>query len=101
MTTRERWIVYPLLFLTLGLALRDKVIPPMQTRSFAVTSREVYTNTLRCGEIKADRAEFRSMAADKVTWKEADIEAATVRIGVRLSEEAPSNGCPGETDSQE
>ena len=24
MSTRERWIVYPLLFLTLGIALRDK-----------------------------------------------------------------------------
>ncbi len=28
MTNRERWIVYPLLFLTLGLVMRDKVAPP-------------------------------------------------------------------------
>jgi hypothetical protein len=28
MTTRERWMVYPLLFLTLGITLRDKVLPP-------------------------------------------------------------------------
>jgi hypothetical protein len=28
MTTRERWMVYPLLFLTLGITLRDKVAPP-------------------------------------------------------------------------
>jgi hypothetical protein len=28
MTNRERWIVYPLLFLTLGLGMRDKVAPP-------------------------------------------------------------------------
>ncbi|MBN1909052.1 MAG: hypothetical protein JW818_04875 [Pirellulales bacterium] len=28
MPTRERWIVYPLLFLTLGMVLRDKVAPP-------------------------------------------------------------------------
>lgn len=28
MTTRERWIVYPLLFLTLGIGIRDKVAPP-------------------------------------------------------------------------
>ena len=28
MTIRERWIVYPLLFLTLGLGMRDKVAPP-------------------------------------------------------------------------
>jgi len=29
MSERERWIVYPLLFLTLGIALRDKVIQPI------------------------------------------------------------------------
>ena len=28
MTNRERWIVYPLLFLTLGLGIRDQVAPP-------------------------------------------------------------------------
>ena len=28
MSTRERWIVYPLLFMTLGIALRDKIMPP-------------------------------------------------------------------------
>ncbi len=28
MTNRERWIVYPLLFLTLGIGIRDKVAPP-------------------------------------------------------------------------
>ncbi len=28
MTTRERWIVYPLLFLALGVSLRDKFVPP-------------------------------------------------------------------------
>jgi len=28
MTERERWTVYPLLFLALGLALKDKLVPP-------------------------------------------------------------------------
>ena len=28
MSTRERWIVYPILFMTLGIALRDKIIRP-------------------------------------------------------------------------
>ncbi len=27
MTSRERWIIYPLLFLALGAALRDKMVP--------------------------------------------------------------------------
>jgi hypothetical protein len=38
MTSRERWIVYPLLFLTLGIAMRDKVIPPQHFVAQAVTA---------------------------------------------------------------
>jgi hypothetical protein len=33
MTERERWIVYPLLFLALGAALRDKFVDPTVRRS--------------------------------------------------------------------
>ena len=31
MSTRERWIVYPLLFLTLGIALKDKIVRQIRT----------------------------------------------------------------------
>jgi hypothetical protein len=31
MSTRERWIVYPLIFLTLGIALRDKLLYRVRT----------------------------------------------------------------------
>jgi hypothetical protein len=33
MTERERWVVYPLLFLALGAALRDKLVDPTIRRS--------------------------------------------------------------------
>src|SRR5215213_6910525 len=33
MTERERWIVYPLLFLALGAALRDKLVDRTMTKS--------------------------------------------------------------------
>ncbi len=36
MSSRERWVVYPLLFLTLGIALKDKI------------TREVSVRTLQC-----------------------------------------------------
>ena len=98
MTTRERWIVYPLLFLSLGIALRDKVIPPMHTTSFAVTAHKIEADTIRCNTLQAGQAEFNSMASDKVSWKEADIEAATLRLGLRLSGERQR---PGKTDSPE
>jgi hypothetical protein len=32
MTSRERWTVYPLLFLAIGLALRAATIPPAERR---------------------------------------------------------------------
>ena len=45
MTSRERWTVYPLLFLTLGITLKDKVTKEITTervncRSMVVTDRE-------------------------------------------------------------
>jgi hypothetical protein len=49
MPTRERWIVYPLLFLTLGIAMRDKIIHPnhLQTENIAAAQ-------IRCGQLTAD-----------------------------------------------
>jgi len=38
MSERERWVVYPLLFLTLGVALRDKLLHPVQQR---IITREI------------------------------------------------------------
>ncbi len=46
MSTRERWIVYPLLFLTLGLALRDKFIPS------SVRAVDLMTPKIRCNELE-------------------------------------------------
>jgi len=53
MSTRERWIVYPILFMTLGIALRDKVVPP-QLRPLSVKSPEI-----RCDQLEADRIRCR------------------------------------------
>lgn len=45
MSERERWIVYPLLFLALGAALRDKLIK--KTESDVVVAQTVECNELR------------------------------------------------------
>lgn len=39
MSERERWIVYPLLFLALGASLRDKLL------------KQTFTETLRCEQL--------------------------------------------------
>jgi len=61
MSTRERWIVYPLLFLTLGMGLRDwyqrKVVPPAQFQASQIVARQIQCNTLHVGQILCDRLE--------------------------------------------
>ncbi len=42
MTERERWIVYPLLFLALGAALRDKLSEHTKTKSIECQELTVY-----------------------------------------------------------
>ena len=56
MTNRERWIVYPLLFMTLGIALRDKIIPPAQLGHLGLQFQagEVTTHQIRCNTLFID-----------------------------------------------
>ena len=46
MSTRERWTVYPLLFLAIGLALRAVAVPPDR-----LTVGEVEATRIICGEL--------------------------------------------------
>jgi hypothetical protein len=55
MTDRERWIVYPLLFLTLGIALRNQFLP---TRRFGAVD-------LRAGELSAQRVVCKELITEK------------------------------------
>ena len=60
MTSRERWVVYPLLFLTLGITMRDKVWPQPNL-------------------MVADMRAFGEVAANKITCKQLDVAHATLR----------------------
>ena len=55
MSTRERWIVYPLLFLTLGITLRDKVVPPdlkpLSVDADEIRCRSFRADSVRCGDL--------------------------------------------------
>lgn len=62
MNSRERWTVYPLLFLALGLALRDKIVPPSRFGALSVTSSEVAARKIECGELSAGRVICRGPA---------------------------------------
>jgi hypothetical protein len=52
MSTRERWIVYPLLFMTLGIAMRDKVTHHIGDTAATVQAATVATSRIRCNELR-------------------------------------------------
>ena len=52
MSDRERWIVYPLLFLTLGVSWHDKVLPSKEVK----THRIVIVNDDEKGVVQIDGA---------------------------------------------
>ncbi|MBM4012697.1 MAG: hypothetical protein ACKO4Z_11260 [Planctomycetota bacterium] len=52
MTSRERWTVYPLLFLAIGLALRAVSIPPSELEVHVIDADRVV-----CGEIVVKSAD--------------------------------------------
>jgi len=53
MTTRERWIVYPLLFMTLGIALRDKLLPASAVVAKKIRCTELQARKVQCGAVTA------------------------------------------------
>ena len=56
MSTRERWIIYPLLFMTLGIALRDKIILPAHLGNLGlqVQAGEIQARRIRCTQLQVD-----------------------------------------------
>jgi hypothetical protein len=51
MSTRERWIVYPLLFMTLGIVIRDKVLPRGHLQANEVTAGRIHCNWLQVDQV--------------------------------------------------
>ncbi len=81
MSTRERWIVYPLLFLTLGIALRDKILPPTHFGGMGTMLKagEIDVRRIRCGEIQAGRAIFNQLEAGRSECRELIVVGPTGR----------------------
>ena len=63
MTSHERWVVYPLLLLTLGIAMRDKIVLPRlaarELKTHAIRCNELDVGTARCGELNVAVAKCR------------------------------------------
>jgi hypothetical protein len=77
MSTRERWIVYPLLFLTLGIAMRNQFMPTnlfkaMDLRANDIQANELQVRTIRCNNLdvmekgRCSEIEFKRALGDQV-----------------------------------
>jgi hypothetical protein len=87
MSTRERWIVYPILFLTLGIAVRDKIVPPTHWGGRALhVNGEIATEQLQCktqlraGEIVAAQLRCKQLLVENIICKRLESGRAECRM---------------------
>lgn len=73
MSTRERWIVYPLLFMTLGIAMRDKIYRPSHLGATQVDAGEIAVGRLRCNELQV-----ANVVCDRVEARQSECRALVV-----------------------
>jgi hypothetical protein len=65
MSTRERWIVYPLLFMTLGIAMRDKVTHRVSDATMTMDVAAIACPRIRCAELRVGQVVCERMASNR------------------------------------
>ncbi len=104
MSRRERWIVYPLLFMTLGIVMRDKVWPQTQFQAIGITAEDVdayrviSARTIRCDRLEVGQVQCRGLSVGRLSVGGAKGTDA-IRLGVAadgdgLLQLAGKNGQP-------
>jgi hypothetical protein len=71
MSDRERWIVYPLLFLTLGIAIRNQFLPTRMFGAMSLRAGEMSSQKIVCKEIVAEQAKFDQVECGQMQMDEA------------------------------
>lgn len=92
MSSRERWIVYPLLFLTLGIAMRDKVVPPRLRARELMAQGEVLADTVRCNRLEVGQADCRRLVADQAQCRLVVVTDEGRKSAVRLGTVSEGGG---------
>jgi hypothetical protein len=70
MSTRERWIVYPLVFLTLGIVLRDKFVPQVHSAAIQFEAGEIAAQRIHCAQLQV-----KELLCDKLDSNQAKSHA--------------------------
>ncbi|MGW8255960.1 MAG: hypothetical protein ACWGMZ_00590 [Thermoguttaceae bacterium] len=72
MSTRERWIVYPLIFLSLGIALRNQFLPTRRFGAVDVKAAEVSAQRVLCNDLVVlHGGECKGLKCDRFQFNEA------------------------------
>jgi hypothetical protein len=72
MSTRERWIVYPLLFLTLGIAMRNQFLPTNVFKAMDLRANDIKVNEFTAHTILCDGLVVRDKAScSRIEYKSA------------------------------
>jgi hypothetical protein len=87
MTSRERWIVYPLLLLTLGIVMRDKVVPQGHFQANEVTAARI-----RCGQLQVDQAVSADGIAARSLQCRGELAAGRIHSGQLQVDQGASAG---------
>jgi hypothetical protein len=97
MSTRERWIVYPLLFLTLGIAMRDKILPAARIQVGEITAGQIRCNELQVAkETASEQIHCNQLQVGQVVCNRLQSVGGIDAVGVQCREfqVVGSNGLP-------
>ena len=95
MSTRERWIVYPLLFLTLGIVMRDKVFPQRHFQANDVTAERIH-----CGQLQVEQVASAGGIAVRRLQCSDEMAAGKIRCGqLQVDGGVAAGGSPFEATS--
>jgi len=89
MSTRERWIVYPLLFLALGIAMRDKVVNAIGTPWTQIQGAEIKAPRIHCGQLVA-----KEIVVNGPNGRPVILAEANPRDGTGIIKTLSANGFP-------
>lgn len=94
MSTRERWVVYPLLFLTLGIALRDKIVPPSHFQAEEVTANKLHCGQLQVAQLQVGQVVCRELLVNGPKGQPVVVAGTNVITQDGLVETFSASGTP-------
>jgi hypothetical protein len=95
MSTRERWIVYPLLFLTLGIAMRNQFLPTKKFGAMDLKAADITAQTVHCNniEVMQDGIVHNNLLAQDVEFKSAHGDAVHAKYSESIQAKFAEADC--------